>query len=532
MKRRPSRKLRWPAILLMLVMILPMLVLPSFAWSGTPLCNKVNVFVGDTQIIQAGESIQVDSGAYIHASVLCGDMVYLSIDQLIVSGITFSIDKENSVIGVDGVDFDARLLMLPTRQDTSDVSLGANFLANAANLNAGGHYFARVGNWIEYSGDTFPSSFMTDEAIYIPIEPMLQQAGVNTYYDTNTLTLYIGSTSPVRRAGLSNFEVVNNYYSGRFTDVASSAWYNQKVGTAYEYGLMTGSSASTFNPNGNISVAEAITTACQLHSTYYSDNYQFQATTPWYQTYVNYALSNGIITTGYSNYTVPITRAEFAVILANAFPREALTAINNVETGAIPDVPAGSNYYNAVYSLYRAGIISGSDSKGTFYPNSNITRAEAATILSNMVNTSLRNRFTLAAPTVETGIGGLEALRAIHNQYGRVLSSISERIVNKANLQSSVVCQNIYDQLNSLIQRISSDQAYNQNDPYIVRYKNSVIDMRDGMKLFIDHHSPAELTDGMRQGLTQVMHGMEEQVSLIELIQDYLNGKLSDLRGY
>ena len=102
----------WLSILVVIAIILPMLIVPSFAWSGTPLCNRVNVFIGNTQIVRASESIQVTSGAYIPASVLCGDMVYLSIDQLIVSGITFSIDTENSVIGVDGVDFNARLLML------------------------------------------------------------------------------------------------------------------------------------------------------------------------------------------------------------------------------------------------------------------------------------------------------------------------------------------------------------------------------------------------------------------------------------
>ena len=98
MKRSPSRKLHWPAVLLMLVIILPILIVPSFAWSGTPLCNKVNVFVGDTQIIRAGESIQDSSGAYIPASVLCGDMVYLSVEQLIDLGVDFSFERREGGI--------------------------------------------------------------------------------------------------------------------------------------------------------------------------------------------------------------------------------------------------------------------------------------------------------------------------------------------------------------------------------------------------------------------------------------------------
>lgn len=512
MKDSLSKKPRWPTALLLLVMILQVMIVPSFAWSGIPLCNKVNVFIGDTQIIRADESIRVDSGAYIPASVLCGDMVYLSIDQLMVSGITFSVDEKNSVIGVDGVDFNARLLMLPTRQDTGNISLGANFLANATNLNASGRDFARIGNWIEYDGDTFPSSFMTDETIYIPIGPMLQQTGVDIYFDISTLTMYIGSTAPVQQVGLSNFEVVNHYYPGRFTDVTSSAWYNQKVGTAYEYGLMTGSSTSTFNPNGNISVAEAITTACQLHSTYYKDNYQFQATTPWYQTYVNYALSNEIITTGYSNYTAPITRAEFAVILANALPSEALTAINHVEMGAIPDVPSDSNYYNAVYSLYRAGIISGSDSRGTFDPNSNITRAEAATILCNMVDTNSRALFSLQkAPAENTNI---EEFHAFYQQYGEKFISLLREFAQKPDyMHNYYILTDFYADISQFLQTID----YTGNNKYILEYLTAANDIKDGTWMYISGVSNQD-NQLFQQGGEKMIYGLEKHRELLRLL--------------
>ena len=60
--------------------------------------------------------------------------------------------------------------------------------------------------------------------------------------------------------------------------------------------------------------------------------------------------------------------------------------MKNIPDGSIPDVPVGSPYYDSVYSLYRAGIISGSDTKGSFNPLTGITRGEISVILSNIIN--------------------------------------------------------------------------------------------------------------------------------------------------
>lgn len=538
MKRSPSRKLHWPAVLLMLVIILPILIVPSFAWSGTPLCNKVNVFVGDTQIIRAGESIQDSSGAYIPASVLCGDMVYLSVEQLIDLGVDFSFERREGgiFIQVEQVKMGAPLTTFPTVPGTGYETLGTVPI-NTVDFMILDQTLATMGEGITYHGVEYPASFYTG-TYYIPVWPIYEAFGVNTVWDVSSNTLYIGgatgapSLGQVSQVGLSNFTAVNSYYEGRFSDVPSSAWYSKRVGMAYEYGLMTGSGTSTFNPEGNISIAETITIACQIYNTYYSNQFDFPVTDPWYVTYIKYAFVNDIVKVIYSDYTAPITRAEFASILAGALPSEALAEINSIEDGAIPDVSSDSSYYNAVYTLYRAGVISGSDTQGTFNPNSYITRAEAATILSNLVNTSLRSRFTLVAPAVETGIGGLEALRTMHNQYGSELSSIFGRINNSANLHSLAICQGIYDDLDNLIQKISNDNSYNQNDPYIIRYKNSIIHMRDGMKLFISNHTGSTLSSGMKQGLELIGQGAEEQVELITAINDYISGKINDLRGY
>jgi hypothetical protein len=193
---------------------------------------------------------------------------------------------------------------------------------------------------------------------------------------------------------LDNFTEVQ-YYSGQFTDVPISSWSIDYVIVAYEYGLMKGAGATSFNPAGNITLAETIAIACRMHSIYYADGQAFTQASPWYQIYVDYALINGIIDQEYVDYTAPATRAEFAAILSRALPAAALTPTNTVDDGMIPDVEAGAPYHDAVYLLYRAGILTGSNAERALLPDSPIRRDAAAAIVSRMIFPDWRIIFTL-----------------------------------------------------------------------------------------------------------------------------------------
>ena len=76
-------------------------------------------------------------------------------------------------------------------------------------------------------------------------------------------------------------------------------------------------------------------------------------------------------------------------------PTNGFVQINWVINGAIPDVPMSSDYADAVYMLYRAGVLVGSDSTGKFNPDSTITRAEAAALITRIVDPSLRQSIEL-----------------------------------------------------------------------------------------------------------------------------------------
>ena len=157
-----------------------------------------------------------------------------------------------------------------------------------------------------------------------------------------TSALCLSLTAPALAAGLDNFSKVNTYTAGQFSDVPAGSWFAPNVQAAYELDLMTGSSATTFNPNGNLTIAEALVLACRLHSTYMGDGETFAVDGgTWYQPYVDYAVASSIITAGaYADYTATATRAQFAAILAAALPDEALPAINSVTS--LPDLDANA----------------------------------------------------------------------------------------------------------------------------------------------------------------------------------------------
>lgn len=210
-------------------------------------------------------------------------------------------------------------------------------------------------------------------------------------------------TNPTPGADPSNvhFTRANVYHQGQFTDVPANQWYTQSVADAFELGLMKGNSDTTFGVNGNVTVAEAITMACRIHAIYTtgSDSAITTAQTggQWYQPYLDYARQNKIISDAYynSDVTQNATRAQFAEVFANSLPAEALSSINSIADGRIPDVPMTANYASAVYKLYRAGILAGGDATGTFSPSSFISRVEAAAITARMAESNSRVSFSL-----------------------------------------------------------------------------------------------------------------------------------------
>ena len=189
----------------------------------------------------------------------------------------------------------------------------------------------------------------------------------------------------------------NLFTSGRFTDVQKGDWFYSPVAQAYELGLMDGTSAALFSPKGNVTLAQTITMAARVHSIYQTGAENFKQTGTWYQVYLDYAYKNGIIDQAMytSDVNKAASRAQFATIFANALPADGLISINNISDNAILDVKSSDAIGPAVYKLYRAGILTGNDGRGTFLPWNAISRAEAAAIVARMGDSSVRQSVKL-----------------------------------------------------------------------------------------------------------------------------------------
>ena len=108
--------------------------------------------------------------------------------------------------------------------------------------------------------------------------------------------------------------------------------------------------------------------------------------------------TNGIIEKMYLDYTpaqmnAPVKRNEFVHIFYGAMSD--YRQINTVADNKIPDVITTDTYALEIYTFYRAGILTGSDKNGTFYPTNDIKRSEVAAILSRMYDKTTRQTVSL-----------------------------------------------------------------------------------------------------------------------------------------
>lgn len=199
------------------------------------------------------------------------------------------------------------------------------------------------------------------------------------------------STQPATPVVTNKFPEVNTFTSSTFSDVSTSAWYYANVGSAFKIGLMKGKAEKTFDPDGQITIAEALAITVRVNDIYNGGKGVFTQGQPWYQVYVDAAVKANIITaTQFSDYTRAITRAEMGVLFAKACPNEYYTAINQFVK--IPDIDSAKPYFNDILKLYNAGILTGVDSTYKYNPDANIKRCEAAAIITRVCNKSERQR--------------------------------------------------------------------------------------------------------------------------------------------
>lgn len=178
-----------------------------------------------------------------------------------------------------------------------------------------------------------------------------------------------------------------------FTDVKIGNWFYDAVKYAYAQGLMTGTSATTFAPNGTMNRAMIVTVLYRLEKSPAVTGASKFTDVPagqWYSDAVAWAAANKIVN-GYDETTFgpmnAVTREQMAAIL---FRYEQYKGLENVtleeNLNRFPDQNKISAY--AIPALQWAvgqKIING-NADGTLDPTGTATRAQVAQIFTNLLN--------------------------------------------------------------------------------------------------------------------------------------------------
>lgn len=178
----------------------------------------------------------------------------------------------------------------------------------------------------------------------------------------------------------------------QFTDVAEDAWYHDYVYDLVYRGVVNGMTATTYEPEGKLTRAQFVKLlACSLEEAETLKTYEGQhpftdSEGHWAEAYIAWAKDKGIVE-GVSatefDPEAPITREQMATIFGRYALKQGIELPKSENAaGSFPDADKISEYAREFVELMRiAGILNGYED-GTFRPQGNATRAEAAKLFS------------------------------------------------------------------------------------------------------------------------------------------------------
>ena len=171
-----------------------------------------------------------------------------------------------------------------------------------------------------------------------------------------------------------------------FIDVHPGDWFYDPVCYVYSQGLMTGTSATTFEPNTSLSRAMLVAVLHRLEGSPQASVCDFTdvAEGDWYAQAVNWAASVGVVN-GFDDGTfqpnAAITREQMAAILRNyaAYKGFDVTASGSLST--FTDAASVSDWAKeSVEWAVGSGLLGGYEDS-TLQPQGTTTRAEVASVL-------------------------------------------------------------------------------------------------------------------------------------------------------
>lgn len=171
-----------------------------------------------------------------------------------------------------------------------------------------------------------------------------------------------------------------------FTDVSEGDWFYDPVCYVYSQGLMTGTSATTFEPNTSLSRAMLVAVLHRLEGSPQASAGDFTdvAEGDWYAQAVNWAASVGVVN-GFDDGTfqpnAAITREQMAAILRNYAAYKGLDVSASGSLSTFTDAASVSDWAKeSVEWAVGSGLLGGYEDS-TLQPQGTTTRAEVASVL-------------------------------------------------------------------------------------------------------------------------------------------------------
>ena len=186
-----------------------------------------------------------------------------------------------------------------------------------------------------------------------------------------------------------------------FSDVPQNHWACQSVTEAAKEGWVTGVGNGKFNPDGKVTGAEWYTMVTRA---FFADKIPDQVPAgQWYsgKWYAPYAMAGDQLefaerlddyATSQDIMDRPLTRAEMAAVIFKVLSWYDVQAPEDKLTEAEQSIPDLNNYAledgrrGPIIKCYALGILAGTDSKGTFNGEADMTRAQAAVTLCRLAD--------------------------------------------------------------------------------------------------------------------------------------------------
>lgn len=193
-------------------------------------------------------------------------------------------------------------------------------------------------------------------------------------------------------------------FAADFSDMPDN-WSTEALTKAVENGLLTGYEDNTIRPSENVTRAQMATIMVRAFgASKEADISEFADVDPnaWYYSYMATAVEMGLFKGDGTNLnpTNNITRQEAFVVLARAFALEdgKASALRNFkDNGDVADWAVG-----AVAAIVSNGYAKG-DNEGRLNPVNNITRAEFAVLMNNLVKQYITKSGTYTADDIAEG---------------------------------------------------------------------------------------------------------------------------------